>query len=204
MSIANYTDLVSAVGDWLKDTTLTARIPDFIALAEARLNRSLTTSEAEVSKTTSVANSITLPDDFSQIVAIWLQSSPVDWLEPVSLQELRTRYPSNQSGTPVCFALNAGDIILGPPPSDTGDLIVMTYYAQLTPITASSPTNWLLTTHPDAYLFGTLLQAEFYGWNDERLPTIKAAWDSIIDEINGLSSRKRYSGPIRMRAETVA
>jgi hypothetical protein len=44
MSISTYAALVSAVTEYLardQDTTLIARIPDFITLAEAKFNREL-------------------------------------------------------------------------------------------------------------------------------------------------------------------
>ena len=41
MAISNYSELQTAVANWLDRDDLTARIPEFIALAEARFNRVL-------------------------------------------------------------------------------------------------------------------------------------------------------------------
>ena len=41
MAISNYTELNTAVANWLDRDDLTDRIPEFIALAEARFNRLL-------------------------------------------------------------------------------------------------------------------------------------------------------------------
>ena len=38
MALANYSDLQSAVAGWLNRTDLTSQIPDFIALAESKLD----------------------------------------------------------------------------------------------------------------------------------------------------------------------
>jgi len=38
MSIATYSELQTAVADWMHRTDLTAKIPDFITLAESRIN----------------------------------------------------------------------------------------------------------------------------------------------------------------------
>ena len=39
MALGTFTELKDAIADWLDRSDLTARIPDFIALAEARINR---------------------------------------------------------------------------------------------------------------------------------------------------------------------
>jgi hypothetical protein len=39
MAINNYTELVAAIAEWLARDDLTARIPDFVTLAEAKINR---------------------------------------------------------------------------------------------------------------------------------------------------------------------
>ena len=41
MAISTYTELQTAVANWLDRDDLTARIPEFIALTEARFNRLL-------------------------------------------------------------------------------------------------------------------------------------------------------------------
>jgi hypothetical protein len=41
MTIATYAELVSEMGDWLNRTDLTAKIPTFVRLFEARMNRRL-------------------------------------------------------------------------------------------------------------------------------------------------------------------
>ncbi len=53
----------------------------------------------------------------------------------------------------------------------------------------STPTNWLLTAHPDLYLFGSMIEAEMFGVNDERAPPWKARRDEIFDEIEKLSNK---------------
>ena len=39
MALDNYANLKDAVADWLDRSDLDSRIPDFISLAEARVNR---------------------------------------------------------------------------------------------------------------------------------------------------------------------
>ena len=51
-----------------------------------------------------------------------------------------------------------------------------------------------MTKYPDLYLFGALVQAEFYNWNDDRLPLIKARLEEIMGQIMSNVQRERYGG----------
>ena len=55
------------------------------------------------------------------------------------------------------------------------------------PALATTDPNWLLTAHPDHYLFGSLVEAEMFGVNDERAPLWKARRDEIFDSPAGLT-----------------
>ena len=67
MAITNYSELKSAIADWLDRTDLTDQIPDFIVLAEARHKRDFKIRRMETRVT---ANTIadteyyTLPDNY--------------------------------------------------------------------------------------------------------------------------------------------
>src|SRR6185312_395957 len=83
MTIATYTDLQSAVTEWLardQDTTLIARIPTFIQLAEAKFNRMLFVRQMEQRSSASVVSGVTdcefvlLPSDFQSMRRVRLSS----------------------------------------------------------------------------------------------------------------------------------
>ena len=50
-------------------------------------------------------------------------------------------------------------------------------------LAANNQSNWLLANHPDAYLFGTLCEAEPFIGHDERFPLWKARRDEVLNEI---------------------
>jgi hypothetical protein len=60
-------------------------------------------------------------------------------------------------------------------------------------------TNWLLTAHPDLYLFGSLVEAEMFGVNDERAPLWKGRRDEIFDELDKLNHKTRGGAPGAVR-----
>lgn len=203
--LTTYDGLVTAVSTgWLKNSGLADRAPDFLALAEARFNRVLPVSAREQTTTlTTTAETIDLPDDFAKARALFLDNDPRRNLDPLPLAVLRTYYAAQASGEPASYAISGTSLILGPAPDAEYDLI-LTYEATIPALTSSNQTNWLSLAHPDIYLYGTLLQAEFFGWNDDRLPTIKAALDEALSELIGASNRARYgAAPLRMRPSVI-
>src|SRR6266567_707210 len=68
------------------------------------------------------------------------------------------------------------------------------YFQKIPPLATTDP-NWLLTAHPDLYLFGSLVEAEMFGVNDERAPLWKARRDEIFDEIDKLNNKTRGGDP---------
>ena len=79
MAIGTYSELQTAIGNWLGRDDLTDRIPEFIDLAEARLSRELETREQEKRATvTTTANDqyIALPTGLREIRHVQLNTSP--------------------------------------------------------------------------------------------------------------------------------
>ncbi len=201
-TITSYDGLVQAVSDWLKDPSLEDYVPTFIQLAEAYFRRVIVHVDREALSTATVSGEmIALPTDFLEPRATWINTSPITVLEPVSLADLKYRWGS-QTGQPVNFAIVAGDMFFGPIPAESYT-VYLAYQQDLTPLSQSTSSNWLLDSHPDIYLAACLAQAEFYGWNDERIPQIQSYLDGAIADLNFQSNRKRYSGPLRMRAPVV-
>jgi hypothetical protein len=75
-------------------------------------------------------------------------------------------------------------------------------YFQKIPALATTDPNWLLTAHPDIYLFGSMVEAEMFGVNDERMPAWKARRDEIFDEIVRLNNQTRAPSAMRVFGAT--
>jgi hypothetical protein len=171
--ITDYASLQTAVGNWLNkggSTLFTARIPEFIQLAEARFRRKLDDLDQDIITTVSITDGIgTLPADFGALKEI-----SADFDDPL-----------------VVYSIVAGQIQTDP--VETGAATIV--YKQALPALSNTVTsNWLLARAPDIYLYGSLVQAEFFGWNDERLPLIKAALDEALEELRVDSDARRW-GP---------
>jgi len=194
-----FAQLQASVARWLDNATLGDRIPELIALAERRFNRILNTPEMEATATLVASASVTLPADLWETRAAWIDTDPRRGLEEVTQSVLRSRYAARATGMPEVFAVSGGSLLLGPAP-DSAYSLVLTYKQTIPALSDAMPTNWLLTKHPDIYLWATLLAAEAYLVNDERLGVWKAALDEAIGELIQAGNRKRFTGPMRLRA----
>lgn len=206
MAITTYSELQDAIANWLDDSTLTARIPEFVELAEAEFGRILRVPEMEATGTLfSVAGTqtISLPTGFRDLSAVWLSSSYNTTLNRMPLGVLQSTYADQSSGRPAAYAIADDKIWLGPIP-DAAYNIELIYRVGVPALSDSNTSNWLLEQHPDAYLYASLLQAELYGWNDARLSLIATKLRDVVDQINAEGVRKVQGGPMRMTHGVIA
>jgi hypothetical protein len=186
MALANYSDLLTAVAGWLNRSDLTATIPDFIKLAEAEFNRTLRTIEMEATSSLTVTSGVSnLPADFLGARSIFVANTVLDYITPGEALE------DDSTGTPIFYTIVDGQFVFRPSNSTTATLY---YYQSIPALTASNTTNWLMTKHPDLYLFATCAQAEVYVWNDPRLPMWKARTEELLEQINSGVTKERYGG----------
>jgi len=187
MALDNYSGLVESVGAWLgKGTTLDDRIPDFIRLTESRLNKVLEDPEMEVTSTsTTTGQYLGLPSDFGELRSISVGGYRLTEVTAADFSGYNTL-----AGNPSVYGIIDGQLGFYPNPS-TGSAVTIVYIRRIPGLSGTNPTNWLLTLAPEAYLYGCLLVAELFGWNDERLPTIKAFYDDAVDTLRQDAVRRR-------------
>lgn len=198
MAISTYSDLQAAVGNWLNRTDLADRIPEFIALAEAQVNRRLRVRQMIMRAEAALADEfVDLPSDMLEPIQLALEISESDirvlqYLAPERLLAEKAGIVS--SAEPEFYTVIGGTLQLLPAPdvTYTGEL---TYYAKV-PALSSNSTNWLLSTYPDAYLYGALLQAAPYLVDDERVMTWGAMFQAVLNDIQ--ASNRVPSGKARM------
>lgn len=205
MALATYADLQAAIADTLNRQDLAASIPNFIALAEAHFNRVLRTNDMEARVITSLQYQFTeLPDDYRGMrAAPKILSTPTWELEPVSADELAEFRHRNcdTPGRPRRYAI-VGDSIEVEPTPDTTYTLRLAYYRQIPALVNGA--NWLMTKHPDLYLYTALLQSAPYLKDDERIPVWDGARQRIVDEINIEDQRSTYGGTPRVKGRSFA
>lgn len=193
MAITTYSELKTAVANWLGRDDLTSRIPEFITLAEAKLNRGLRYYAMEKRSSISVNLSsdepqyISLPDDFQTPIRIYLPDETgqprIEFVNRERAGEYATLYTT--AGQPLYATLFGDEMELIPVPDDSYR-IEMIYRALVPPLTDSNETNWLLTIAPDAYLYGALLEAAPYMVDDARVEVWALGLKTTMDGLNNL------------------
>lgn len=186
MALSNYSELVAAIHGFLNRADMATVAPTLIALAEAEFNRTLRAMDMEMRAYAVLEDRLPVPAGFAGLRAINIgNDAPLDQVTPEELERM-----GSCAGSARYFALDGNELSFWPQPAS--GTVTITYYAKIPALTVSAPTNWLLTSHPDLYLFAALAQAEFYNWNDDRLPIVKARTEELIEQINAETRMKRY------------
>jgi hypothetical protein len=186
MPLSTYTDLQAAIADWLARADLSPSIPDFVRLAEARLNLILRCREMTASATLMpAAGTCTLPADFVEALAVVADASPRSLLEAVPLGWAEAQFPTYPSGTPHYYALFGSSLKTYP----QGSAALTLTYVQALPPLAANASNWLLAKAPGAYLYGALLEAAPFLDNDPRVALWGQAWERVTGELNAADQR---------------
>jgi|TARA_R110002049_G_scaffold253764_1_gene429192 hypothetical protein len=200
MALSTFTELKDAIADWLDRSDLTARIPDFIALAEARINRELRIRPMEVRSimyTTSGQKYFNLPGGYIQMRNIQLNTNPTQPLEYITPEMLDRLYGSNTTGKPKAYTLIGDEIQLSPIPDSAYEL-EMAFYEKFTSLgdgtSGTVTSNWLTKNAPDILLYGALMEAEPFIKNDERVAVWLNGYGNAVDKLQKADQRDRHSG----------
>jgi hypothetical protein len=192
MALANYTDLQASIAAWSHRSDLTAIIPDFIVLAEKRINSDIDArAQDSVVTLSTVANVayITAPTDMLTVRSLTLvtsnQTTVLDYLTP---DQFNASYGTT-TGQPQSFTIIGNLLYLGQIP-DSVYSIQCIYTASVPPI-ASNPTNWLITNFPQVYLTACLVEVARYTLNNELFASSNASYKEAIDSVNSIDW---YSG----------
>lgn len=199
MALATYADLLASVANLLHRTDLTASLPDFVALAEARFNRELRTRYQESSVTGTAATTVSLPADFLEVRSLSIVQSWGDKiLRPVTLTEARE---AGYTDTPAMYALTGTSVVIAPTPSTT-----MTYrldYYSKIPALSTAGVNWLLTNYPDIYLYGALFEAAVFLRDVELAQGFETIVSSRMGALITHDDDSRFGNQLVMRSDVM-
>lgn len=190
MAITTYAELQSAAANWLVRADLTARILEFISLAEARLSRVVRKRQAEVdaSLVGVVGNrAIALPSTFSEALNLWIvtdgQRDAMEYREPVLMEA------STEQGRPCLWGVDGTNIVFERQ-CDAAYSFVLRHFAKYA-LSDASPTNTLLTDAPDVYLFAVLAEAGPFLRDAELWQMYEGKLDSVVKDLNAKDARNK-------------
>jgi len=208
MAITNFTNLKTTIANYLNRDDLTSYIPDFITLAESRINNELRVREMETIDTSittvSGTQGYTLPTGFIEAKYIIYQSSPYAILQYKAPFDFFKDYNvSVSAGKPSYFTIIGDKIYLGVKP-DSAQTLEIAYFKKLTALSDSSTTNTILTNYPDLYLYGSLAESAPFLMQDERLDIWAKLYKESLRIANTSSENGRTaSQTLQMSADSV-
>jgi hypothetical protein len=200
MALTNYTELVAAVTDYMAGANVSGQIPDFITLAEETINRRLRQAGriATDTVTTDVDGIGDLPDDFRELRSVAITSPYRATLSQITAHEAANT--DTTAGTTSAYQLIGRMIQVFPP--GVAELTI-TFAPGVPPLTAATPTNWLLTTSPRVYLYGALTEAAVLTRDNESLAIWKPLFESSLEDLVASEAASQWaSGRIRILEPT--
>ena len=221
MSITDYAELQTAVGKWLNrgDADTLERIPEFIELVDARLNRLQLTREVKelfldngsgelsfnsFAPGTGPTSSIPLTESMTNLRSLVLfcvehADAPGTFKPPltapgvvlVSPELLYEHRSVNVTARmPFKAAVLPDRIVLSPLPDAVYRWQIRVEVHEA--LSDALPTNTVLDTAPDVYLYGALVESAPYLKDDERLPVWEQRFLSAIEELQQARERTEW------------
>lgn len=191
MPITNYTELQSAISDWMARSDIAGSAADFITLAEARLNR-LLEPVATTASLTGVSNSNILDISSLQMVepvSLYVTSNMREKFIPPSA--LGTFFEQDTPNIPSNWAIE-GSHIRFDCPLDIPYPIRFTYQGRFA-LSNAAPTNEFLTNSPDLYLAASIVWGSVYVKSAPDISAWSSMLEAFIAEVRSNNAQKKRS-----------
>ena len=197
MALNTYTELKTSIADFLNCYDLTSVIPDFIALAEAQMNRDVRHWKMEARSSGQQSSGdeyMQVPADWIETIRLHLTGTGTTVVNLVSRDAMADKRAANEdaTGTPRMYTHADGQFQLYPTPSVDTDFELL--YYQKIPSLSSNADNWLLLEAPDVYLYGSLVHSAPYLAEDQRVAVWAQMYSAAVARLNESSESARYSG----------
>ncbi len=196
-AFANRGELRASVKTWLSESQITdATINIAIALAEARINRTLRLLDGEANTDITISSGTTaVPSGFRGVVRFNLSTSPITPLTEMKADQLSDYLRDCPSGKPLFYSLEGnGDLLpvfRWAPSPDTTYTAPLTY-TKTWQLVEDDDSNTILEDCPDLYLYGALVHGRLKLQEPQRLPDVKGLFDEALAEakIDDLKTRR--------------
>jgi hypothetical protein len=210
MALTTYTTLKASIANWLNRSDLTDEIADdFIKLTEADFNSKLRIRKM-VAQTSFTIDSETeaLPTGFLQVRDIYILNGntkvPLTYTTP---SQMDSTVGTSTTGLPNSFTI-LGDTFRFSPKPDASYTAYINYYKSFDALSDTTTTNYILTTHPAIYLYGSLFHAANFlgGINPQQVQTWQQMFATAMERLELNDREDQVSGsPLQIRGEnTVA
>ena len=202
MAISNYSELKTAIADFLARDDLTSQIDTFIDLAESRISRELETrsQESRTTLSTTADNAyVSLPTDMRTIRNVKIMNNPRVTLRYLTPLQIKVEYSTTGTGLPRVYSVIGDNLFLAPIPDSTYN-IELTFKSGITSLSDSNTSNTILTRYPDLYLYGSLFHAYTYLLDEQRAAQYEQLIQLTLQQIRVDEERGSYGTGLEMRS----
>lgn len=192
MALNSYDNLKISIADWLARKDLEKYIPDFIRIAESRLNNNPDFRVRKmVCKVTAdiSGGDVGLPDTYLGMRELRFADTGAS-LQMVSPQTLSDRKQCGSSNYVFCDLGQRLEVF----PVVDGVGVELFFYQMIPALSDTNQSNWLLVQSPDTYLYGSLMAASMHMKNDERVQLWGQMYADAVQGIVTADKRDRWSG----------
>lgn len=206
MALTNLGELKASVADWLNREDLTTQIPDFVKLAENRINADhrsrVVANEVHQAFTVASENQINPVAQHSpfEVTAVVVDGKVI---QNVTWDEYHREQDSPKSANGV-YTFSKGNLYYsgfveesGTAPDPGGADVVVEYHGfELSEFnfTSDASTTALFTEHPEIFLYASLLEASVYLRDMEGVQIYQVRYDELMDKIQKSFNRRKVSG----------
>ena len=196
--VTDYSTLQAHIADTLNRSDLTSVIPNFIQQFESqakddhRLRRLTDRGNFSIS-----ADGVSLPSDLYSLESWYHDGStyfgPITIVGADQIGSLKGSH--GDSGVPQYASITANRARFAPEPDGTYTT-KMTYWQTVSNLSATNTTNWLLTTRPDIYLYGSMIEAHIYLKDAEKEARDMARLERLIEAHHLAAVDNQFGGNI--------
>src|SRR5574343_1635194 len=201
MTISTYSELLTAIGNYMHRSDLSGRDAEAVDNFEAKVSRRLRIGDMETTATGSMVvgtATIAKPTGFAEMRSFTYAPTTgavrkLEYITPEQADALEL----GSNGAPQLYTF-VGNLIRLHPTPDTAYAYTIKYYQRLVALSSTTgyTTNWLLSNNPDLYLYGTLVEMCAYTGDDPRLAVWKQAVAEGLAELTRSDRKERFVGPV--------
>ena len=180
MAFTTYQDLLDSVKNWIDRDDLTTITPDFVVLAEVRINADLKLQALDKSSTIAVSVGVTsydLPADMVRLIRV----------EDANGQNVEMISPDDMMAGGG-FYIEAGKLWLRNAPLEPTTL---TIYYKAKALNLANEINPIYTKYPNIYLYGTLKEMAVFVGDDRNIGIYDNEYIKAIAQANKEENYKK-------------
>lgn len=201
----NYDEIRTAAYGYADRTDVETldRYNDFLVILESKINRYIKTLNMSTRVTLDSVDDQTyygLPPDFRGMRNMQITGNGVNGVSrtvtakfssPAKINESRNITPLAR-GDEILYTIINNQFQIEPQLSNQS--IELVYYRKVPPLTAINTTNWLSDEHPDAYIFGVMVEISSFNKNPESAALWTDRYITALNEIKEDDVDIRWSG----------